>query len=170
MRDTWPLYGSLGALRELEARGYQRDLNAVRDRAWQMSLERAPWDHDEDVILRQCIARGMSALEVSSALRRVGWDRDLRAVADRARELGIWKGRQHTQARASDALVGGEYRDLTRDTARLIRRWYAEGDSAAYLASEMKRPLWLIKAMIAGQQWCERWEAERAARGLEASA
>ena len=181
MRDYWPQYGAVRTQLELEARGHKRSLSRVKGLAWELWLERAAWDQAEDAILRAGIAVHAAAPEISRTLAEAGWDRDVVAVVRRARELGIWNAAERSRARdrawnqarvaeSHEQLVGGEYRVLTDSTAWLIRRWHAQGDSAAYLAQDMKRPLWLVQAIIRREPWQERWQAERVARGLEAAA
>lgn len=177
MREYWPPYGAVRTRPELEVRGHRRSLSRVQGLAWELGLRRASWSPAEETILRAGIAVHDAAMGISQALAEAGYERNASDVAKRARELGIWDAAERERARAREwnrartaesheLLVGGPYRALTRSTTWLIRRWHAEGDSAAYLASEMKRPLWFVMDVIARRDWRPRWEAERAARGL----
>lgn len=177
LRELFPKYGTSGVLRALAAHGYRRSPAAVSTAATMQGLRRADFDPAEDRVLREGVAAGLYYAEISARLAEADWDRDAATLGRRARALGIWrrkrasrdKARRHEDTMRA-RLLGGPYRALTDITPWLIRLYYSQGDSAEYIAADMKRPVWLVRAILAGEPWQERWRAERAARGLEASA
>lgn len=163
LREHWPRYGVARVYQELDARGFFRNVPAIRAHAWALGLERAPWDPAEEQILRDGIQQCMSVPEISEALADAGWDRERREVGAHARELGLWEKRPRLRQRTLDGwrLKEGQYRPLTPSTVELIRLWHSRGDSMEYLAEDMQRPLWFVKAVINGEPWQERWEREK---------
>lgn len=171
VRDTWPKYGTQAVARRLAECGYQRTDDAISAYAIHaLGLRRAGFDPEEDRILRQGVEAGLTMPQIAQKLAEAGWSRGPKAIGKRARELGIFRRQPNAHTRPPAYLAklkGGPYRWLSPDAPGIIRRWHAEGDSAEYLAKEMKRPLWLVQAIIEGKPWEERWRQERIVRGLE---
>lgn len=164
LRAVYPIGGPLATLERLTEIGAEHDLVKIMRKADLCKIPGPPWTEEEDDIIMQAWLMGQPASDIDKLLGQAGYHRRVGEILKRQRELGLFT--LTTGQRNKLLLWGGEYRPLTDSTAKLIRRWHAEGDSPEYLAKELKRPLWLVLAIIRGEPWEKRWEQERAKRGL----
>ena len=157
LRAVYPLGGPLATMERLTEIGAEHDMVKIMRKA-DLARSRPPWTEEEDDIIMQAWLMGKPAFDIDKLLGQAGYHRRVGEILKRQRELGLLT---LTTGQCNNVLLwGGEYRPLTDSTAKLIRRWHAEGDAPENLAKELKRPLWLVLAIIPGEPWEKRWEQE----------
>ena len=167
LSDYYPAYGYVGVSQQLEKAGKPfRSKTAVDMYAIKKGVKRTGWSDEEIAMISSLREADYGPQAISKRLTQQGYDRSRIEVGKKLRELGLWNGERNVRHAEYD--LANEvyietvlYRDFTQDTVHLIRLWARQGDTAKGLAQIMKRPLWLVEAIITNQPWKERWESEQ---------